>query len=64
MPTYEYKCDKCNERYSLFVMRMPRDAEKRCPYCGSQDVKQVPAGGSGFIFGTGGSCGPSFGGFG
>lgn len=59
MPTYEYKCNKCNETYSLFVMRLPREAEKKCPYCGSDDVKQVPASCGGFIFGSGGSCGTS-----
>lgn len=65
MPTYEYKCNSCNETYSLFVMRLPREAEKKCPHCGSGDVKQVPAATGGFIFGnSGGSCGASFGAFG
>ncbi len=59
MPTYEYRCNNCNETYSLFVMRMPRDEEKKCPYCGSEDVKQVPASFGGYVFGTGGSCGSS-----
>lgn len=64
MPTYEYECNRCRERYTLFVMRMPREAEKRCPYCNSEDVRQVPAPGGGVVFGLGDSCTTSSSGFG
>lgn len=63
MPTYEYTCNNCRETYTLFVMRMPREAEKHCPHCGSADVRQLPAAGGGFVIG-GSSCGSSFSGFG
>ncbi len=59
MPTYEYKCNNCNETYTLLVMRVPRESEKKCPYCGSEDVKQVPTSFGGYVFGNGGSCGTS-----
>jgi len=33
MPIYEYRCEACRQRVSVFVKRMGAEAE-RCPRCG------------------------------
>lgn len=43
MPTYDYRCDACGNRFSLFFKRVKdyADAEKHCPECESADVARV-----------------------
>ncbi len=42
MPVYEYRCDDCGERFSVFY-RTWQEAEKTpmCPVCGSRHVRRV-----------------------
>lgn len=41
MPTYEYICNKCGEKFTL-VMTLAEYEEKkaRCPKCDTEDVEQ------------------------
>ncbi len=44
MPTYEYDCDKCGNRFSLILSIRDYEKEKeriRCPKCKSKKVKQA-----------------------
>ncbi len=41
MPTYEYLCKKCNEKFSVFMTISEHDKKKvRCPKCKSTQVEQ------------------------
>jgi putative FmdB family regulatory protein len=42
MPTYEYHCDECQERFSI-VETIAQHGKKRpkCPNCGSVKITQV-----------------------
>ena len=42
MPTYDYKCKKCNKKYSI-VMTISEHEKKRpkCPKCGSTSGEQL-----------------------
>lgn len=52
MPTYEYKCLKCDHRFELFQL-MSAEPIKVCPKC-SGEVKRLIGAGAGPIFkGTG-----------
>ncbi|MBZ0199284.1 MAG: zinc ribbon domain-containing protein [Ignavibacteriaceae bacterium] len=52
MPTYEYKCLSCNDRFELF-QSMTAEPIKKCPKC-SGEVKRLIGAGAGPIFkGTG-----------
>lgn len=52
MPTYEYKCMKCDHRFELFQY-MKDEPIKNCPVC-SGEVKRLIGAGAGAIFkGTG-----------
>ena len=55
MPTYEYKCLKCNHRFEVF--QSMNDAPlKECPVC-KGDIKRLIGRGAGFIFkGSGFYC--------
>jgi putative FmdB family regulatory protein len=48
MPTYEYECQKCHERFELFqsIKEKPKTA---CPKCGGR-VKRLLGTGAGIIF--------------
>lgn len=48
MPTYEYKCLKCDHRFELF-QKMTADPVKECPVCGGE-VKRLIGAGAGPIF--------------
>ena len=41
MPIYEYKCLKCNEKFSLLQSLYPSDNSTECPKCSSVEVKKV-----------------------
>jgi putative FmdB family regulatory protein len=41
MPTYDFKCEKCNKKFSLILSISEYDKTKfRCPKCKSTRVKQ------------------------
>jgi len=48
MPTYEYECRKCNDRFELF-QSITANPVKRCPKCGG-GVKRLIGSGAGIIF--------------
>jgi len=48
MPTYEYVCDSCENRFEL-MQRMKDDPVKECPKCGKA-VRRVLSGGIGISF--------------
>ncbi len=54
MPVYEYKCGACGGRFDRFIRSTDeqQEAEKGCPFCGSEKVSKVFS-----IFGTGFSGG-------
>ncbi len=63
MPIYEFLCDECETRYEQIVLS--RDAEVRCPRCGSErrtlqlSVFRTPRNGSsspGASAGSGTAC--------
>ena len=67
MPTYEYQCDACGNRFER-VMNMSDEPLKECPRCGGS-VQRLISSGTGFILknsdfspqghhrkGQGGSC--------
>jgi putative FmdB family regulatory protein len=42
MPTYEYRCDKCNKRFAVVKSISEHDSKRqRCPKCKSLKVRQV-----------------------
>ncbi len=48
MPTYAYRCKKCEHEFELFHS-IKDDTPRRCPQCRSKAVR-VPAGGTGLLF--------------
>jgi len=49
MPTYEYKCEACGERFERF-QSITADPIKKCPKCGRLKVKRLLGTGAGLIF--------------
>lgn len=41
MPIYEYRCQGCNRKVSIFVRRMGADEGVSCPRCGSQTLERL-----------------------
>jgi putative FmdB family regulatory protein len=62
LPTYDLKCQDCDERFERFLMRIIREEDRVCPRCGSERVTAGPGGGVISIgrSGTGATsgCGP------
>jgi putative FmdB family regulatory protein len=48
MPTYEYKCEKCNHLFEKF-QNMSEEPVKVCPVCGGK-VTRLISGGGGLLF--------------
>ena len=48
MPTYDYRCRKCEHQFEVFHGIHDRSVRK-CPRCGGR-ARKVPAGGAGLIF--------------
>lgn len=48
MPTYDYKCLKCNEKFEVF-QKINDDPIDKCPKCGGE-VKRLIGAGAGPIF--------------
>jgi putative FmdB family regulatory protein len=40
MPTYEFTCKVCGEKFTLRTSIAEKDHAK-CPHCGSSDLRQV-----------------------
>jgi putative FmdB family regulatory protein len=53
MPTYEYKCDACGEKFEKFQSITSKPIRK-CPKCGKLKVKRLISSGAGLIFKGGG----------
>src|SRR5215207_2455000 len=49
MPTYEYQCDACRNRFEKF-QSMTAAPIKKCPKCGKRKVRRLVSGGAGIIF--------------
>ncbi len=53
MPTYDYKCENCNETFEIFQSIKDSPA-KLCPSCGHETLKKMVSLPAGLIFkGTG-----------
>lgn len=48
MPTYDYRCRKCQHRFERFHS-ITDERPQRCPRCGGRAAR-VPAGGAGLLF--------------
>ena len=48
MPTYEYKCPKCGNKFDLFQKMTAKPAAK-CPECGAKAERQISTG-AGLVF--------------
>ena len=48
MPTYNYKCNECENKFAVF-QKMSDDPVKDCPQC-EGEVRRIISGGSGMIF--------------
>ncbi len=56
MPTYQYRCDKCESEFEFF-QNMVEDPLDRCILCGKPGVKRLIGPGAGIIFkGSGFYC--------
>ena len=49
MPTYEYQCDACNNRFEKF-QSISAAPIKKCPKCGKNKVKRLIGTGAGILF--------------
>jgi putative FmdB family regulatory protein len=41
MPIYEFSCNGCNNRVSVFVRSMSSEVSGKCDRCGSQDLRRL-----------------------
>jgi putative FmdB family regulatory protein len=41
MPIYEYRCEKCGERFEKLVRGFSGQESLECPRCGSSDVRKA-----------------------
>ncbi|HUT99063.1 MAG TPA: zinc ribbon domain-containing protein [bacterium] len=49
MPTYEFLCESCANRFELFLPITAGDPES-CPECGRGPIRRLPSPGAGLIF--------------
>jgi putative FmdB family regulatory protein len=49
MPTYDYRCRKCDHRWEMF-QSIKANAIKKCPACGKQQAQRVIGAGAGILF--------------
>ncbi len=40
MPIYEYQCQQCGRRFTVFLLNIVDREEPRCPRCGTTDVRK------------------------
>lgn len=55
MPTYDFRCQSCGHRFSVFVSISDKD-RVTCTQCGSKEIEQLFTGCSVRTGGDGGSC--------
>ncbi|GHV19359.1 hypothetical protein AGMMS49959_04060 [Planctomycetales bacterium] len=53
MPTYDYECDACGEKFELF-QAITAAPVKKCPHCGKPKARRLIGAGAGIIFKGGG----------
>ncbi len=41
MPIYEFRCNKCRKRSSVFVLSHKEQFAHKCPHCGSTDLTRI-----------------------
>jgi putative FmdB family regulatory protein len=41
MPIYEYRCQKCGEKFEKWVRSFSSAADPECPKCGSREVQKA-----------------------
>jgi putative FmdB family regulatory protein len=41
MPIYEYRCKKCNRRYSVLTLRVSETPQPQCDKCGSRAADRL-----------------------
>jgi putative FmdB family regulatory protein len=45
MPQYDYRCEDCGKKFSLYLAMAEKDrARKICPKCGGRKAKQLFSG--------------------
>ena len=49
MPTYEYKCNACGEKFEKF-QSITAAPIRKCPHCGKSSVQRLIGTGAGLIF--------------
>jgi putative FmdB family regulatory protein len=49
MPTYEYQCDACGDKFEKF-QSITAGPIKKCPKCGKRKVRRLISTGAGLIF--------------
>jgi putative FmdB family regulatory protein len=49
MPTYAYRCTKCDHEFEAFEKITARPRARKCPVCGGR-AERVISGGAGFLF--------------
>ena len=49
MPTYEYRCSKCNHAFEHF-QNMSSRILKKCPKCGKKSLERLIGSGGALIF--------------
>jgi putative FmdB family regulatory protein len=49
MPTYDYRCKKCNHEFEAF-QSMSEPTLKTCPQCGKRSLQRLIGAGAGIIF--------------
>jgi putative FmdB family regulatory protein len=49
MPTYDYKCDKCEHEFEAF-QSITDEALSQCPECGAHSLRRLIGAGAGLIF--------------
>jgi putative FmdB family regulatory protein len=60
MPMYEYRCQKCGEKFERLRSMRDADAETECPACKSKEVKrQLSTFASGSSSSSGAGCTPA-----
>ena len=60
MPTYEYECTSCGERFELRRSIGDSDSEIKCPECGAEHPRKVfSTFAMGSPAGSGGACLPT-----
>jgi putative FmdB family regulatory protein len=49
MPTYAYRCIKCEHEFEVFEKMSARTRARKCPVCGGR-AERIISGGAGFLF--------------